>query len=134
MNSMSTRTALYEIPVPSTDFVADAILCGNVIRYGYVKNDVEIKSGIVFNNVKAKKTRSQIACTSWHIQNAYDTLVEIIDSKWIEEILSETKERRERSGESWELHHYLLYLDGSGCIEVIAASWKVLDEEPGSWT
>jgi hypothetical protein len=98
-----------------------------------VKDDVEVKSGIVFNNVKAKRTRAQVACTPWHIEDAYDKLVEILDSEWIKEILLETKSRRERSGEEWELHHYLLYLDGSGCIEVVAGSWKVLKEEQGSW-
>jgi hypothetical protein len=56
------------------------------------------------------------------------------DSEWIREILSETAERRERSGEVWELHHYLIYLDGTGCIEVMATSWQVLDETRGSWT
>lgn len=131
---MRNRTVLYKIPVSSTDFVDDGVLCGNVVRYGYLRDDIGFKSGIAFNNVKAKKTRAQIACTPWHIKDAYDVLVEIEDSDWVKELLLETKERRERSGEAWELHHYLLYLDGSGCIEVIAASWKVLDEERGSWT
>lgn len=131
---MNNRTPLYEIPIPSTDFLVDAILCGNVIRYGFVRDGIELKSGIVFNNVKAKRTRSEGACTNWHIDNAYDVLVEIDDSDWIDEILEETKESRERGAEVWKLHHYLVYLDGTGCIEVMAASWQVLDETRGSWT
>ncbi|WP_375397100.1 hypothetical protein [uncultured Sphingomonas sp.] len=130
----SNRTALYEIPVPSTDFIADAILCGNVIRYGYESEGHNVKSGLIFNKVKAKRTRAEGACTKWHIEGAYDTLVEIEESEWINEILAETLISREKSGEVWELHHYLIYIDGSGCIEVVAASWKVLDEERGSWT
>jgi hypothetical protein len=131
---MSNRTPLYEVPVPSTEFVVDAVLCGSVIRYSYVRDDIEMKSGISFRNVKAKRTRSEIACTSWHIEGAYDTLVEVNDSEWVQEILAETHERRERSGEIWDLHHYLIYLDGTGCSEIVAASWQIIDEVEGSWT
>ena len=131
---MSNRTPLYEVPVPSTDFVDDAVLCGNTIRYGFFRDDIELKSGIVFYNVKATKTRSEGACTGWHIKGAYDVLVEIDNSEWVDQVLEETEESRERGAEVWDLHHYLIYLDGTACIEILAESWAVLDETVGSWT
>lgn len=128
------KKPVFEVPVPSTELTTDAILCGNIIRYGYVRNGTELKSGIIFNNVRAKRTRSDEACTAWHIEGAYDTLVEVGESDWVEQIMRDTAERQLRFGETWTLHHYMIYLDGTGCIEVIADSWEELAEERGSWT
>lgn len=127
------KKPLFEIPVPSTELTTDAILCGNTIRYGYFRNGAKLKSGIFFSNVKAKRTRSDEACTAWHIEGAYDTLVEVEESDWVEQIMQDTAERQRRFGETWLLHHYMIYLDGTGCIEVIADSWEELTEERGSW-
>lgn len=128
------KKPVFEIPVPSTELSTDAILCGNTIRYGYVRNGAELKSGIVFNNVRAKRTRSDEACTAWHIEGTYDTLVEVGESDWVEQIMQDTAERQRRFDETWALYHYMIYLDGTGCIEVIADSWEELTEERGSWT
>jgi len=131
---MSKKNPLYEIQVPSTELVEDAVLCGNVIRYGYVRDGIALKGGITFSNVKAKRTRSDEACTAWHIEEVYDTLVEVQQSEWVDQIMEETRDRQQRFGQTWKLHHFMIYLDGSGCIEVIADSWCALGEEPGSWT
>jgi hypothetical protein len=131
---MGKKNPLYEIQVPSTELAGDAILCGNVIRYGYFKDGIELKSGITFSNVRAKRTRSDEACTAWHIEEVYDTLVEVQESEWVDQIMADTQDRQQRFGQTWTLHHYMVYLDGSGCIEVIADSWNALTEEPGSWT
>jgi hypothetical protein len=131
---MSNKKYLCELPVPSTDLVTDAILCGNVIRYSYLRDGIEWKGGLIFNNVKAKRTRSDDACTAWHIEEAYDTLVEIGNSPWVNEIMADTQDRQQRFGQTWSLHHYLIYLDGSGCIEVLSESWNELPEERGAWT
>lgn len=131
---MSNKMSLYELPVASTDLIADAILCGNVIRYSYLRDGVERRGGLIFNNVKAKRTRSDEACTAWHIEEAYDTLVEIEGSSWVNEIMADTQDRQQRFDETWSLHHYLIYLDGSGCIEVLSESWNELPEEHGAWT
>lgn len=125
--------SIFELPVPSTELTEDAILCANTVRYNYLKDGIAFNSGIIFNNVKAKRTRSDEACTAWQIENSYDTLVEITDSTWIAEIMQDTEERQRRYGAPWILHHYMIYLDGTGCIEVVADLWNELAEERGSW-
>jgi hypothetical protein len=131
---MSDRIRLYEVPVPSTGFVADPVLCGNVIRFSYVDGDIEKKFGIRFHNVMAKRTRSEGACTLWHIKDAYDVLVEVKDSTWSREIMIEIRDRPDSDPVLSHQRHYLIFLDGAGCIEVLAESWHLIDEEQGAWT
>jgi hypothetical protein len=88
------------------------------------------RSGIRFDKISATRTRSERCCNSWHIEGAYDALVEIDESAWLEEIQTDTQEMWRRK---WEMHHYMIYLDSAGCFEVIAASWEALPEEAGPW-
>jgi hypothetical protein len=46
-------------------------------------------------------------------------------SAWLAEMRNDTPES------TWEMHHYMIYLDSAGCFEVIAASCEVLPEEAG---
>lgn len=59
--------------------------------------------------------------------------MEIENSAWVEEIQADMAALLKLTGETRELHHYMIYLDSSGTFEVIAESWEVLPEEPGSW-
>lgn len=127
---MTAMKPLYEIPLPSTDFEGDATICGPVLRFQYYRDGKPYWSGIRFNRVLATRTRAERCCTSWHIRGAYDTLVEVEDSQWVDEMRADTAERWR---DEWETHHYLIYLDSAGCFEVIAASWEVLPEEQGLW-
>ncbi len=111
---MNSKKTIYQVPVPSTDFTTEAVLCGNVIRFGYRRQDTLCKNGIRFKRVKAVRTRAESSCTEWHIEGAYDTLVEIEGSSWVEELQTDTADRRQRLGEKWEIHHYMIYLDKGG--------------------
>ena len=131
---METQDPLHKIPVPSTDFVVEAHMHpssdGDMIRFSYAREDVEYRSGIRFRNVCATRSRAERCCTVWHIDSAYDTLVEVLGSSWVKELLLDMDERwRNR----WETHHYMVYLDSAGCFEVVADSWEALQEEVGSW-
>lgn len=128
---MSSQKPLYQAPVPSTDFATEATMCGCVLRFEYHREGTAYRSGIRFNRVLATRTRAERCCTSWHIEDAYDTLVEVEGSSWVEEMRADTAERWR---DEWETHHYMIYLDSAGCFEVIAASWDVLQEEVGSWS
>jgi hypothetical protein len=127
---MNSKKPLYQPPLPSTEFEGDAKLCGRVLRFQYFRDKLVYRGGIRFDNVAASRTRSERCCKSWHIEGAYDTLVEIEESRWLEEILADTQEMwRSR----WEIHHYMIYLDSAGCFEILATSWEPLPEKVGPW-
>jgi hypothetical protein len=131
---MSAKVPLYQPPVPSTDFAADATLCPwagyPTLRFSYDRDGTAYRSGIRFKRVLATRTRSERCCTEWHIQDAYDTLVEVRDSSWLAEIRADIPSRWR---DEQELHHYMIYLDSAGCFEVVAESWEAIPEEAGSW-
>jgi hypothetical protein len=133
---MSPKTILYTIPVASTSFAAEAYYHDRhpaAIRYSYFRDEMECRSGIRFKRVYAVRMRSESCSKAWHIENSYDTLVEIEDSPWTQELQSDTLDIQQSRGEKWEMHHYMIYLDSSGCFEILAESWEVLPEERGSW-
>jgi hypothetical protein len=78
---------------------------------------------VKFNIVRAVRTRAERCCKAWHIEGAYDTLVEIEGSPWVEEMRADTTEQWRNK---WEMHHCMIYLDSVGCFEVIAESWAAL--------
>lgn len=127
---MSFKKPLHTVPVPSTDFVEPAYWDGKgispAIRFAYDIDGMEHRSGIAFSRVAAMRERAERCCTAWHIESAYDTLVEVEGSSWVEEIRADTSERWR---DKWEMHHYMIYLDSPGCFEVIAESWSALPEE-----
>jgi hypothetical protein len=54
------------------------------------------------------------------------SLAEVMDSDWVGEL--EAAEHAGRWG-SWEMQHFLLYIDSEGCFEVVAQSWSLMPEE-----
>ncbi|HET6428028.1 MAG TPA: hypothetical protein VFJ30_06450 [Phycisphaerae bacterium] len=127
---MNTKKPIYEVPVPSTDFTMEAMLCGDTIRFGYRKQKTDYKGGIRFRGILATRTRAERCCKPWHIEQTYDTLAEVEESSWVEEMGADTEERWR---DAWEMHHFIIYLDSVGCFELIAESWEAVAEEPGTW-
>jgi hypothetical protein len=127
---MSSKKLLHGIPVPSTGFTTEAYFDGRgitpSIRFKYAKDGAMFQSGIGFSKVAAVRTRAERCCTAWHVEGAYDTLVEVEGSSWVDEIRADTQEMWRKK---WQMHHYLIYLDSLGCFEVIAESWAALPEE-----
>lgn len=126
---MSSKTPLHTVAVPSTDFVTPAYWDGKgaspSIRFSYDKEGIEHRSGIEFYRVLAMRERAERCCTAWHIEGAYDTLVEVEDSPWVQEMRADTNAQWR---DKWEMHHYMIYLDGVS-FEVVAESWAALPEE-----
>jgi hypothetical protein len=124
---MNAKIPLYTVPVPSTNFTTEAHFDWQGISpkvvFGYVKNGVTYEGGIQFHNVAAARTRAERCCTVWHIEGAYDTLVEVEGSPWVEEIRKDTSDQWKNR---WAMHHYMIYLDSAGCFEVIAKSWDAI--------
>ncbi len=125
---------LFKVPVPSTSFLTEAAFfewkTPLSIWYEFQRDGVAYRSGIRFSGVAATRTRAERCSTIWQIESAYDTLVEVQDSTWAKEIRADTSERWR---DEWEMHHYMIYLDSAGCLEVIADSWEALPEERGTW-
>jgi hypothetical protein len=126
------RVTLAELPVASTS-LTDVVLEDPVgvlleLRCTYVgDDDVRYAFAFHFDVVRALRHRAEMVCTLWHIQGAYDTLVKVRDSEWREEIETLTREQQYDPG---ELHHYMIYLDSSGCYEVIARTWEMTEPQP----
>lgn len=127
---MNTKKPLYTVPVPSTNFSTEAYWDGKgvlpAIRFSYEKDDMQYRSGIAFGRVLAFRKRAERCCKPWHIEGTYDTLVEIENSSWLEEMRADTAEQWR---DKWPMRHYMIYLDSVGCFEVIAESWSALPDE-----
>lgn len=68
-------------------------------------------------------------CPAWRIENAYDKLVKLSESKWVDDLIESTSSDHR---DSWILNHNMIYFDSDGCYEIIADSWEVLPEKEGS--
>lgn len=121
---MSFKRFLYTVPVPSTSFISEAHFDGGgtspTIRFGYRQDGKDCVGEIAFIKVLAVRTRAERCCTAWHIEGAYDTLVEVDDSEWVEEMRADTPGQWR---DKWQMHHYMIYLDSAGCFEIIGESW-----------
>jgi hypothetical protein len=126
-NYMNAKSILFIMPVPSTDFTKEAFLdCSGtspIIRYEFSVGEVLCRSGIKFNQVSAFKHHGERCCRAWHIEGAYDTLVEIHNSSWVSELRNDVPEIYRAD---WNPHHYMIYLDSVGCFELLAQSWDTL--------
>ena len=127
---MNKKNFLYTIPAPSTEFTTEAYLdCSGgctVIRFGYEDGTVEKQCGIDFRQASAFRKRGERYCSAWHIEGAYDTLVEIENSSWVVELIQDVPEPYRGK---WKPRHFMIYLDSVGCFEVLAQSWEVLVEQ-----
>lgn len=119
---------LYKIPICSTEFTQEAFIdfkCDPVaIRFAYKVNGIEIHKAIGFYRVYAFRTKCELCCSLWDIEDAYDTLNLIEESDWINEIRSNIPDHFKHN---WNPNHYLIYLDSSGSFEFIAEAWSLLD-------
>jgi hypothetical protein len=125
------KVPLAEIPVLSTEIEPDVVAINDggslTLRFQFYREDELFSSGIVFRKVRAHQWRAESHTTPWHIEGAYDTIVEIEESPWVAELLkAEPAGTRGR----WVIRHFMLYLDSAGCYEVAAESWELLPEEP----
>jgi hypothetical protein len=77
------------------------------------------RARLLFAKQRAFRKRSEVHCTTWHVDDAFDTVCEVRSSDWARELCAATSLAwRNR----WVMRHFMLYLDGFGCIEVIAES------------
>lgn len=125
---MNTKIILYQIPYPSTSFqMVSFIEPDGVISYKYFNDDdILCKETISFQHIRAVQVRTEKSCRLWHIEHVYDILCEVVDSSWLKEVNHDTDKFWR---DEWQMHHYIIYLEDIGCLEVIAESWKHHIEE-----
>lgn len=126
-------TECYVLPEPTTSSISDVRLefpGGTLSLYfDYDKDGIIYHSGLRFNKVRAHSHVAEMHCPAWKIKSAYDTLVKVTDSKWVEELRESTADDRR---DSWTLNHYMIYFDSDGCYEIVADSWEALPEKEGA--
>jgi hypothetical protein len=124
------KVQLGMLPVPSTSFTSDVLLeapGGSVALWFEFRRGTErYRGGVRFEKVRAYRFRAEGHCTAWHVEGAYDTVAEVVESDWVGELA--VAEPAQTWG-SWGMHHFMIYLDSAGCFEVVAQSWAVMPEE-----
>jgi hypothetical protein len=111
------------LPWPSSTLVGEP---GFVMKDGDLHLAMEFEAQrrrhparLIFSKQRAFRRRSEVHCTTWHVDGAFDTVCEVRNSDWTPE-LSESTAAAWRN--RWVMCHFMIYLDGFGCLEVVAES------------
>lgn len=133
MNSTAFKRVIGPLSPPPSAYTEDVAFIhpgGDAeLRCTYERDGAMVAGGLRFKRVRAYRFRSEGHCTPWHIEDAYDTLVEVEQSKWVGELLA--AEPSETWGQ-WKIRHFLIYLDGAGAYEVAAEDVEWLPEASAS--
>lgn len=125
------KTPLGVLTTPSTAITREATVTladgDAVIRFDFDRDGQIFTGGVRFGGVRAFRSRAEGHCAAWHIDGAYDTVAQVEDSDWVAELMA--AEPSQTWGQ-FPMRHYMLFVDGSGCFEVVAASWELLSDTP----
>lgn len=128
------KVPLFSLPFPSTAAVQGPVLIDD--ERGVVLSltcaDEEGRphvSTVIFSSPRAFRKREETYCKAWHVQDVYDAICEVTESDWVEELRRDAvPEWRDR----WVMRHFIVFIDGFGCLEVVADSAKLDDGAMGS--
>jgi len=112
------------LPFPSSAIVRGPVLCtdmGDLLLSMCFDDDGEERSfALKFVRQRAFRKRAETYCTGWHVRDVFDTVCEVENSDWVSELRSDAMpEWRDR----WVMRHFMIYIDGFGCLEVVADSF-----------
>ncbi len=122
-------STLWTLPVPSTALLKDAsfeILLGRncALKFEYEDEEDNIAQvKLLFQGVAAFKCTYLFACTAVMIKTAYDKVVDLGTSEWLDSI---RKQLRSDADDVKELKHLMIYFDDGPCYEFIC---RVLNVE-----
>ncbi|MFB5652564.1 hypothetical protein ACE5IS_18125 [Leptospira wolffii] len=121
------KSNLITLPFPSTYLVSSpqiSLIEGDFVLFlKFADDNDNLKKYIVkFNSARAFRKRSEIHCTVWHIAECYDTVCEVFDSTWVDELIEDTVPDMRSL---WTMRHFILYLDSFGCLEVTGKSVEI---------
>ena len=130
--AVETKVAVAELPAPSTSFTGEPIFehpGGDAfLRFEWRRGTHPIRGGLRFEKVRAYRFRAEGHCTAWHVEGAYDVLTEVLESQWVADLRAVDPAQTRGS---WDIHHFMLYVDSAGCYEVASAAWSWLPEDVG---
>ena len=130
MNAVGTKRVVGSLSPPPSAFTEDAVFIhpgGDAeLRCTYERNGSMYVGGIRFHRVRSYRFRAEGHCTAWHVEDAYDTLVEVERSAWVGELLAAEPSE---TGGHWKIRHFLIYIDGAGAYEVAAEDVEWLPED-----
>lgn len=123
------KQSLFSLPFPSTSAIRSPILVdrGSSLLLSLVCDDDgrEQPAGVVFVKPRAFRKRQETYCTGWHVGDTYDTVCEVTESTWVSELRNDAvPEWRD----AWVMRHFMIYVDGFGCLEVVADSAFLEDD------
>jgi hypothetical protein len=122
------KIKILELPLPSTAVTHGPVLCtdgGDLLLSMDFDDEVRKRPACLrFVKQRALRRRSEIYCTPWHVTDTFDTVCEVHESDWVQELRSASvPEWRDR----WKMRHFMIYVDSFGCLEVVAES-ALLDD------
>ena len=125
---MNEKGAIGSIPCPSTEIVGTPVVesVGAALSLSFEfedDDDVRFASGIDFDGVRAFRKRAESLCSAWHIEDAYDTVVEVNGSEWVSELKADGNAQWR---DHFPMRHFMIYLDSFGVLEVVGAEAVVL--------
>jgi hypothetical protein len=111
------------LPFASTAIINEPSLCtdgSDLLLAMDFDDDGQMRSvRLRFVRQRAFRKRSEGHCTDWHVVDAFDTVCEVQDSDWVTELRNASApEWRDH----WVMHHFIIYIDSFGCLEVVAES------------
>jgi hypothetical protein len=117
------KLKIFELPFPSTSIIGGPTLCTDgadlLLSMEFDDEGARRSASLRFLKQRAFRTRSEIYCTAWHVTDDYDIVCEVQDSDWVQELRSDSvPEWRDY----WSMHHFMIYVDSFGCLEVVAES------------
>jgi len=125
------ETELWKLPVPSTMVQGEQLLCTGadaLLRFDYFdaeKNDTMFTAGIFFDSVVGFRHDSEGFATT--LMNAYDRLVEVVNSDWI----AEYRKTNPRIANLYNIKHYAIFIKSCGLYEFIAKNYAIQDTREG---
>lgn len=127
------KLKILELPLPSTALLRSPTLQTKgselLLSMDFDNDGQKQTAHLRFIKQRAARTRSEIYCTPWHVTDTFDTMCEVQDSIWVQELRSDSvPEWRDR----WVMRHFIIYLDSFGCLEVISESASLDDSSKNS--
>lgn len=123
------KRQLFSLPCPSTAVSEGPTLVdeerGLLLSLVCDDEGRERPLGVLFEKPRAFRKREETYCTGWHVKDAYDTVCEIPASSWVTSLQNDAAPEWR---EYWIMRHFLIYVDGFGCLEVVAES-AVLEDK-----
>jgi len=111
------------LPFASTSIISGPTLATNasdlLLTMSFDDDGQKRSINLRFVKQRAFRKRSESYCTEWHVTGVFDTVCEIQDSDWIDELNSAPANQNRGK---WIMRHFMIYVDSFGCLEVVAES------------